>query len=84
MQLCGHAPLDLQTKPQSDRRSLSFRKCVCAPADPPPVQKTFEKEPDLVPIANKSRALARVMTEPTLKQNVPRIEQDLALMGIMI
>lgn len=56
-----------------------------APADPPPkVQKTFEKEPDFVPIANKSRAPARAMTEPTLKQNVPRIEQDLALMAIMI
>ena len=45
----------------------------------PKGQKTFEKEPDVVPIANKSRAPARAMTEPILKQNVPRIEQDLAL-----
>jgi hypothetical protein len=51
---------------------------------PPKVQKTFEKEPDFVPIANKSRAPARAMTEPTLKQNAPRIEQDLALIAIMI
>jgi hypothetical protein len=40
-------------------------------------QKTFEKEPDFVPIANKSRAPARAMTEPILKQNLPRIEEDL-------
>ena len=42
----------------------------------PKGQKTFEKEPDFVPIANKSRAPARAMTEPILKQNLPRIEQD--------
>jgi hypothetical protein len=50
---------------------------VCAPVDPQ-VQKTFEQEPDFVPIANKSRAPARAMTEPILKKNLPRIKQDLA------
>ena len=42
-------------------------------------QKTLEKEPEFVPIANKSRAPARAMTEPILTQNLPRIEQDMAL-----
>ncbi len=45
----------------------------------PKGQNTFEKDPGCVPIANKSRAPARAMTEPILKQNLPRIEQDLAL-----
>jgi hypothetical protein len=52
--------------------------------NPSKVQKTLEKEHDFVPTANRSQAPARAMTEPTLKQNVPRIGQDLALMAILI
>ena len=51
---------------------------MCAHLETPKVQKPFEKEPDFVPVANKSRAPARAMTEPILEQNLPRIEEDLA------